>query len=106
MSNERKELLEALSDLEGVCYEYESLLPIAVYLKKHLAKPAPITPLQRHEEYKRGYWKAVEDLEREPLTGKEISHGFRSDGDATNAESYWAGVAFAEKEHGIGVDDV
>jgi hypothetical protein len=39
MSNEREELLEALDDLEGIRYEYESLLPIAIYLKKHLAKP-------------------------------------------------------------------
>jgi hypothetical protein len=39
---------------------------------------------------------------REPLTGKEISHGFRSDKDVTNAESYWAGVAFAEQQHNIG----
>jgi hypothetical protein len=36
------------------------------------------------------------------LTGKEISHGFRSDEDATNAESYWAGVEYAEQAHGIG----
>ena len=25
--------------------------------------------------------------------------------DAINAESYWAGVKYAEKAHGIGVDD-
>jgi hypothetical protein len=42
---------------------------------------------------------------REPLTDSEISHGFRVDKDATNAESYWAGVKLAEKAHGIGVDD-
>lgn len=41
-------------------------------------------------------------LIRKPLSGKEISHGFRSDQDATNAESYWAGVEYAEKCHGIG----
>ena len=41
-------------------------------------------------------------LIRKPLSGREISHGFRSDQDATNAESYWAGVAYAEKCHGIG----
>ena len=40
--------------------------------------------------------------EREPMTGKEISQGFRADKDATNAESYWAGVALAEKHHKIG----
>lgn len=42
---------------------------------------------------------------REPMTGGEISQGFRADKDATNAESYWAGVALAEKHYGIGVDD-
>ena len=39
---------------------------------------------------------------REPLTGREISHGFRLNPDATHAESYWAGVEWAEKAHGIG----
>jgi signal transduction protein with GAF and PtsI domain len=39
---------------------------------------------------------------REPMTGKEISQGFQADKDATNAESYWAGVALAEKHHKIG----
>ena len=39
---------------------------------------------------------------REPLSGKEISHGFKADDDATHPYSYWAGVEFAEKHHGIG----
>jgi len=38
-NKEREVLLEALNDLGGVCYEYESLIPIEVYLKKHLAQP-------------------------------------------------------------------
>jgi hypothetical protein len=42
---------------------------------------------------------------REPLSGREISHGFRTNPDATHAESYWAGVEYAEKHHKIGVDD-
>lgn len=41
---------------------------------------------------------------REPLSDREISHGFRSNKDATNAESYWAGVEYAERCHGIGGD--
>lgn len=41
---------------------------------------------------------------RKPMTGSEISQGFRADKDAINAESYWAGVALAEKHHGVGVD--
>jgi hypothetical protein len=39
---------------------------------------------------------------REPITGKEISNGFKADDDATHPYSYWAGVEFAEKHHGIG----
>jgi hypothetical protein len=39
--------------------------------------------------------------EQEPMTGKEISQGFKADKDATNAESYWAGVALAEKHYGV-----
>ena len=38
---------------------------------------------------------------RKPMTDKEISHVFRADKDANNAESYWAGVALAEKHHGV-----
>ena len=40
-----------------------------------------------------------------PLTGIEISNGFKADDEATHLYSYWAGVDFAEKHHGIGVDD-
>ncbi len=39
---------------------------------------------------------------REPLTGIEISQGFKADDDATHPYSYWAGINFAEKHHGIG----
>jgi hypothetical protein len=42
---------------------------------------------------------------REPMTGKEISQGFRADNDATNAESYWAGVALAEKHYGVKINE-
>jgi hypothetical protein len=44
--------------------------------------------------------------EQKPLTREEISYGFRTNDDAINAESFWAGVEWAEKMHGItGVDD-
>ena len=39
---------------------------------------------------------------REPITGIEISQGFQTDDDATHPYSYWSGVDFAEKCHGIG----
>ena len=58
------------------------------------------------EGYKKGFLDGAEpESEQKPLTGKEISHGFRCDDDATNAESYWAGVEYAEKHYGIGADD-
>jgi len=37
----------------------------------------------------------------ERMTGCEISQGFQADRDATSAESYWAGVALAEKHYGV-----
>ena len=39
---------------------------------------------------------------RKHLTGIEISNGFKADDEATHPYSYWAGVDFAEKHHGIG----
>ena len=45
------------------------------------------------------------NLKREPMTDREISHGFRADKDATNAESYWAGVALAEKHYGVEINE-
>lgn len=39
--------------------------------------------------------------EQKPLTCEEISYGFRTNDDAINAESFWAGVEWAEKMHGI-----
>ena len=39
---------------------------------------------------------------REPLDDREISHGFRISKKAIHAESFWIGVKFAEKAHGIG----
>ena len=67
-----------------------------------LAQPEK-PPITQREMYQRGYAKAEQDLKRESMTGGEISQGFRADKDATNAESYWVGVALAEKHYGIGV---
>jgi len=60
-----------------------------------LAQPEPFKP--DWVSYRQG----VEDSKRETLTGREISQGFRADKDANNAESYWAGVALAEKHYGL-----
>lgn len=38
----------------------------------------------------------------QPLTREEISQGFRTNDADLDAESYWAGVKYAEKAHGIG----
>ena len=38
---------------------------------------------------------------RKHLTGIEISQGFQTDDDATHPYSYWSGVDFAEKAHGV-----
>ena len=40
--------------------------------------------------------------EQKPLTREEISYGFRINDADLDAESYWAGVKWAEKMHGIG----
>lgn len=57
----------------------------------------------RHGDLKDGDLLYKAPQKREPLSGREISHGFRINPDATHAESYWAGVEYAEKAHGIGV---
>lgn len=41
-------------------------------------------------------------VKSEPITGIEISNGFKADDKAIHPYSYWAGVDFAEKHHGIG----
>ena len=40
--------------------------------------------------------------EQKPLTREEISYGFRTNDADLDAKSYWAGVKYAEKAHGIG----
>ena len=42
---------------------------------------------------------------REPLINIYVLNAFKADDEATHPYSYWAGVEFAEKHHGIGVDD-
>jgi hypothetical protein len=51
---------------------------------------------------------AIKELRAQPkqrMTGEEISQSLRTDHDATNIQSYVAGVELAERYHGIGVDD-
>ena len=39
--------------------------------------------------------------ECKPLTREEISQGFRDNDADLDAESFWAGVEYAEKMHGV-----
>ena len=39
---------------------------------------------------------------REPLINIYVLNAFKADDEATHPYSYWAGVEFAEKHHGIG----
>ena len=60
----------------------------------------------RHVDLKDGDLLYTAPQKRKHLTGIEISQGFQTDDDATHPYSYWSGVDFAEKAHGItGVDD-
>ena len=42
---------------------------------------------------------------REPLINKYVLNAFKADDEATHPYSYWAGVEFAEKYHGIGGEE-
>ena len=43
--------------------------------------------------------------EQEPLTREEISYGFRTNDADLDAESFWAGVKWAEYMHSIGGEE-
>jgi len=45
---------------------------------------------------------AQPEPKQKPLSDKYIAHGFRCSNEATHADSFWAGVEYAEKAHGIG----
>ena len=129
MSKEREELLEALNDLGGVCYEYESLIPIEVYLKKHLAQPEqsnePVAWMYDWEEIGGKEWTSVKNGKyppiveeeycmrnlrplylapptREPLSDKEIGEICKDHFFVASLSSF---VRAIEKAHGIGVAD-
>ena len=114
MSRER-ELLQKVRDTLRVIDEFETQIDdIVKEIEELLAQPEPFVYKDReltgslivHDDmYKRGYAQAELDLKRKHLTGIEISQGFQTDDDATHPYSYWSGVDFAEKAHGIGVDD-
>ena len=101
MSIERellKRVRDTLLELKGTYY--------GLYwdIQTVLAEPEqkPCSLIVHDDMYKRGYAQAELDLKRKHLTGIEISQGFQTDDDATHPYSYWSGVDFAEKAHGIG----
>ena len=57
------------------------------------------------EAYQRGYAEAKLKLKREPLINIYVLNAFKADDEATHPYSYWAGVEFAEKHHGIGGEE-
>ena len=61
--------------------------------------------LCKYKDLKEGDRLYLAPQTHKPLTGIEISNGFKADDEATHPYSYWAGVEFAEKHHGI-VDEI
>ena len=55
--------------------------------------------------YKKGYDEAKQELKREPLSYEEIENGRYNHKDYEYNCGFEDGVKFAEKAHGIGVDD-
>ena len=108
MSKEKETLITDLriNTVDGFFYITRKL---QAEIRELLTQPEQ-EPTTRHaldsywnqEAYQRGYAEAKLKLKREPLTGIEISNGFKADDEATHPYSYWAGVEFAEKHHGIG----
>ena len=108
MSKEKETLITDLriNTVDGFFYITRKL---QAEIRELLTQPEQ-EPTTRHaldsywnqEAYQRGYAEAKLKLKREPLTGIEISNGFNADDEATHPYSYWAGVEFAEKHHGIG----
>ena len=93
---------------------YASLLEndLRKELEELLAQPEQ-EPTTRHaldsywnqEAYQRGYAEAKLKLKREPLINIYVLNAFKADDEATHPYSYWAGVEFAEKHHGIGGEE-
>ena len=111
MSKER-ELLERVMYMIPSSLISEHDLDLVDDIKELLAQPEQ-SSTTRHaldsywnqEAYQRGYAEAKLKLKRKPITGIEISNGFKADDEAKHPYSYWAGVEFAEKHHGIGGEE-
>tara|TARA_R110000822_G_scaffold10794_2_gene40477 strand:- start:220 stop:609 length:390 start_codon:yes stop_codon:yes gene_type:complete len=124
MSKERELLVNALERLNYINYEDDHLTNDLIQtIEKFLAKPEqteqePVAFLlsRKNSSYTElrktapqgadMYMHQITPLytsppKREPLTCEEISYGFRTNDAALDAESYWAGVKYAEKMCGI-----
>ena len=94
-----------IADAEELLAQPEQPEPVAWMVETHFNNEPikefhTVKPMER--VYK--YCKVTElySAPLKPLTGIEISNGFKADDEATHPYSYWAGVEFAEKHHGIG----
>ena len=58
----------------------------------------------KYRELKQGDRLYLAPPKREPLINIYVLNAFKADDEATHPYSYWAGVEFAEKHHGIGVE--
>ena len=105
-------LRKNLSEDDAINISDSVLMRAENAIESYLAQPEQ-EPTTRHaldsywnqEAYQRGYAEAKLKLKRKPITGIEISNGFKADDEAKHPYSYWAGVEFAEKHHGIGGEE-
>jgi hypothetical protein len=97
----KRELLE--SCLDEMQYHEVPCSELVIKIKELLAQPEQenLTPRQGLEEYKKGYYQAELDLKRTSLE-LEIADCCGSE---DYREGFKDGALYAEKAHGIGVDD-
>ena len=58
--------------------------------------------MEEHDSIKEPIPLYLAPPKREPLINIYVLNAFKADDEATHPYSYWAGVEFAEKHHGIG----
>ena len=107
MRTKERELLERAISLIDYRYAPSEAILVHREIKELLAQPEQnniqylldqVARLTAENAMLKEKWLAPK---RKHLTGIEISQGFQTDDDATHPYSYWSGVNFAEKAHGI-----
>jgi len=124
MSKERELLVHALDRLKHINFEDDHLTNDLIQtIQKYLAKPEQepvawmvethfnnepikefhtVKPMERVYKYCKVTELYSAPPKREPLINIYVLNAFKADDEATHPYSYWAGVEFAEKHHGIG----